>query len=335
MTATVPSLACQQRSEEFQRKALPLPGSVPRDNQRPINVALAHEGKTLRAFLTDLHPHINLTVWQQRARDGHLHIDRHPVRDFDQPVRAGNRVVHTIAQEVEPDVSVNLRFLYEDDALAVVSKPAPLAIHPCGRYNRNSLLPLLSHVFGPEPWHPVHRLDADTTGLLVLAKSPIAARHLGKQFEARTVKKLYLARVVGIPQSTHFSCDLQITDSPGKAGKRTAHTTSAGGERLLAPAFTQFEHLATFGNQSLVSAAPSSGRTNQIRVHLAALGLPIVGDDSHATNDEFTSGRTQLCLHAWQLAFRHPADERWVQFEDASPGFAEDTAGRGHWLCLS
>lgn len=324
MAATVPTLACQQRTEEFQRKALPLPGSVPRDNLRPMNVALAHEGKSLRAFLMDLHPHIDLTVWQLRAHEGHLHVDGRRVYDFDQPVRAGNRVVHTIAQEVEPDVSVNLRFLYEDDALAVVSKPAPLAIHPCGRYNRNSLLPLLCHVFGAQPWHPVHRLDADTTGLLVLAKTPSAARHLGKQFEARTVKKLYLARVVGTPQSTHFSCDLQITNAPGKAGKRTAHDANSGGGQLLAPAFTEFEHLATLVDQSLVSAAPSSGRTNQIRVHLAALGLPIVGDDSHSTSNEFTSGRTSLCLHAWQLAFRHPADEEMLQFEDSAPAFAEN-----------
>jgi UPF0176 protein len=323
VAATVPSLACQQRTEEFQRKALPLPGSVPRDNLRPMNVALAHEGKPLHTFLTDLHPHIDSTVWQQRAREGHLHVDGRPVHDFDQPVRAGNRVVHTIAKEVEPDVSVNLRFLYEDDVLAVVSKPAPLAIHPCGRYNRNSLLPLLSHVFGAQKWHPVHRLDADTTGLLVLAKTPSAARHLGKQFEARTVKKLYLARVIGIPQTKHFSCDLQISNAPGKAGKRSAHEADAGDGQLRMPAFTAFELLATFAEGSLVSAAPSSGRTNQIRVHLAALGLPIVGDDSHATSDEFTSGRTNLCLHAWQLGFCHPQDERWLQFEDAAPAFAE------------
>ena len=318
MAATVPSLACQLRTEEFQRKALPLPGREPRDNLRPMNVALAHERKPLRTFLTDLHPHIALTVWQQRARDGHLHIDGRPVHDFDQLVRAGNRVVHTISQEVEPDVSVDLRFLYEDNVLAVVSKPAPLAIHPCGRYNRNSLLPLLLHVFGQEPWYPVHRLDADTTGLLVLAKTPSAARHLGKQFEARTVKKLYLARVFGIPQSKHFSCSLQITHAPGTAGKRTAHELGSVTQSLV-PAFTEFEHLTTFSNQSLVSAAPSSGRTNQIRVHLAAMGLPIVGDDSHSTSGEFTSGRTNLCLHAWQLAFRHPKSEAWLQFEDKPP----------------
>jgi UPF0176 protein len=325
VAATIPSLACQQRTEEFQRKALPLPGSVPRDNQRPMNVALAHEGKPLRTFLTDFHPHIDIAVWQQRAHDGHLHVDGRAVRDFDQPVRAGNRVVHTIAQEVEPDVSVNLRFLYEDDALAVISKPAPLAIHPCGRYNRNSLLPLLSHVFGNQPWHPVHRLDADTTGLLVLAKTPSAARHLGKQLEARTVKKIYLARVVGIPPSKHFSCDLQITDAPGKAGKRTAHEANTVDHQVRMPAFTAFERLATFANESLVAAAPSSGRTNQIRVHLAAMGFPIVGDDSHATSDEFTSGRTTLCLHAWQLEFCHPEDERWLRFEDAAPAFVGRT----------
>ena len=291
-----------------------------------MNVGMVYDGETLERFLATSHPHIAVDVWVQRARLNRLTIDGRAIRDLDVKVRAGNRIVHTISQEIEPEVSVDLRFLYEDEALMVLSKPAPLAVHPCGRYNRNSLLPLLAHVFGDNEWRPVHRLDADTTGLLVLAKTPAAARHLGRQFEARTVAKLYLARVASVPPEPRFSCDLAVTDAPGLLGKRSTHAAPKEGGSGSAGAFTAFEHIATLGRESLVTAAPSSGRTNQIRVHLAALGLPIVGDDAYSSNEEFTTGRTTLCLHAWRLAFKHPDDDRLLAFEDQRPVWAQDGA---------
>lgn len=291
-----------------------------------MNVALVYDGATLERFLSTSHPHISVDVWVQRARLGHLAIDGRVVQSLDVRVRAGNRLVHTIPQEIEPEVSVDLRFLYEDDALMVLGKPAPLAIHPCGRYNRNSLLPLLAHVFGENGWRPVHRLDADTTGLMVLAKTPAAARHLGRQFEARTVLKLYLARIAAVPPEPRFSCDLAVTDAPGLLGKRSTHAAPKARRSGPAGAFTAFEHIATVGRESLVTAAPSSGRTNQIRVHLAALGFPIVGDDAYSGNEEFTTGRTTLCLHAWRLAFKHPDDDRPLAFEDQRPAWAQDSA---------
>ncbi len=285
-----------------------------------MNVGLAHDQVPLQVFLTTRHPHIAVGVWQGRMQDGRLSIDGRVVRNWDHHVRAGMRVVHTIAQEIEPDVSVDVTFIYEDNALAVLSKPAPLAVHPCGRYNRNSLMPLLGRIFADQSWHLVHRLDADTTGLMVLAKNPVAARHLGLQFERRTVQKTYLARVFGVPKTSSFSCDLPVTDGPGNKGRRSTDNAENA-------AFTAFEQLESFGNQSLVTARPRSGRTNQIRVHLAALGLPIVGDNAYGGGDEFTSGRSALCLHAWKLAFRHPEDERFLQFCDEDPPFAQAGGG--------
>ena len=146
---SVPSPACQQRTTAFRRGAFPLPGRTPQDNQRPMNVGLAHDRVPLHVFLTTRHPHIAVGVWQRRMQDGRLSIDGRVVRDWDQHVRAGMRVVHTIAQEIEPDVNVDVTFIYEDNALAVLSKPAPLAVHPCGRYNRNSLMPLLGRIYRP------------------------------------------------------------------------------------------------------------------------------------------------------------------------------------------
>jgi len=315
-----PSLLCQQRTELFRCGVIPLPGSVPRDNPRPMSVGKPYDRQSLRHFLSGRHPHVELALWEQRARQGQLTVDGRVVRDLESEVRAGNRLLHTIPNEIEPEVAVDVTFLYEDDALVVLSKPAPLPMHPCGRYNRNSLVPLLVHVFGEPAWHPVHRLDADTTGLVVLAKTAAAATHLGRQFENRTVKKVYLARVQGIPESATFACDLPLTTAPDAEGKRS----TKNGTRSVA-AHTDFELVATMGSEALVTAMPSSGRTNQIRVHLAALGLPIVGDAAYGGTESFTSGRSALCLHAAQLSFRHPDDGRWLDFSDQMPVFANRT----------
>jgi len=244
-------------------------------------------------------------------------LDGRVVRTLDEVVRAGNQLLHTIPDEVEPEVSVEVTFVHEDDAMAVLSKPAPLPMHPCGRFNRNTLVSLLRHVFGQERWLPVHRLDADTTGLVVLAKSATAATHLARQFEAREVKKVYLARVHGCPTRGAFACDLPLTAAPTVAGKRSTR----GGSSSLA-AHTDFSVVKRFGDQTLLSARPSSGRTNQIRAHLAALGFPIVGDVAYAGDEAFISGQSRLCLHAAQLSFRHPTDNRAVEFSDEEPSFA-------------
>jgi 23S rRNA pseudouridine955/2504/2580 synthase len=175
----------------------------------------------------------------------------------------------------------------------------------------------LVQVFGETAWHPVHRLDADTTGLVVLAKTATAATHLGRQFESRTVKKVYLARVHGVAETDHFVCALPLTIAPDAAGKR-----STRGNAPAVAAHTDFSVVARFGNETLVTANPSSGRTNQIRAHLAALGLPIVGDAAYGGDEAFTSGRSTLCLHAAQLSFRHPDDERWLEFSAPAPAFA-------------
>jgi UPF0176 protein len=312
-----PSSLCRQRTETFRRGAIPLPGSFPYDNARPMSVGKPYDRQSLRLFLTGRHPHVDVALWEQRAREGKLTIDGRVVRDLETPVRAGNQLLHTIRNEVEPEVSVDVSFLYEDDALVVLSKPAPLPMHPCGRFNRNSLVPLLVHVFGEPAWHPVHRLDADTTGLVVLAKTAAAATHLGRQFETRTVKKVYLARVHGIPESAAFVCDLPLTIAPDAAGKRSTNNAAQS-----AAAHTAFELVATMGAESLLTAMPGSGRTNQIRAHLAALGLPIVGDIAYGGNEAFTSGQSRLCLHAARLSFRHPDDGRVLAFSDQTPAFA-------------
>ncbi len=298
---------CRQRNEALAARLRVLPGSLPYVNRRRLSVGGAYDGMTLGRFLAARHAHIDASVWAASLEAGRLEIDGRAVDSLERVVRAGNVLVHVIEDEVEPEVSPDLQFIHEDDDLVVLSKPAPLPVHPSGRFNKNTVVGLLAHVFNDLSVHPVHRLDADTTGVLVLAKHSAAARHLGAQFEARTVGKRYLARVHGTPPR-RFEADSPVARGPDDRGKRT---TGDG-----APALTRFWTLA----DGLVAAWPRSGRTNQIRVHLAEAGYPIVGDRAYgpSADAEFQSGGP-LCLHADAIRLRHPSDDRWIRFVAPAP----------------
>lgn len=305
---------CRQRNAVLLSALHTLPGSTPYENRRRLNVGGAYDGLRLGEFLQARHGHIDASVWRASVQAGRLEVDGRIVHDLSHTVRAGNQLVHVIPDEVEPEVSASLRFVHEDDDLVVLDKPAPLPVHPSGRFNKNTVLGLLAHAFDGWRVHPVHRLDADTTGVLVLAKHPAAARHLGAQFEARTVGKRYLAQVHGA-SPRRFDIDRAIGRRPDDDGKRT---TGHG-----AAALTRFWTLRQGPRTSIVAAWPRSGRTNQIRVHLADAGHPIVGDRAYGPNahGEFQSGGA-LCLHADSLRVRHPANDRWVRFDAMRPSWS-------------
>ena len=303
---------CHLRNETLAALRV-LPGSVPYTNRRRLNVGGRFDGLTLEAFLAQRHPHIPATTWRASLADGRLEVDGRVVQSLQRTVRAGNQLVHVLENEVEPTVSTDLRFLHEDEDVIGLYKPAPLPVHPSGRFNKNTVVGLLAAVFEDLQVFPVHRLDADTTGLLLLGKNPTAARILGAQFETRAVRKRYLARVHGCPPR-RFDVDTPIARRPDTAGKRTAGSGDA--------ALTRFWTLSSQDTQSIVAAWPHSGRTNQIRVHLAAAGFPIVGDRAYGpdADDEFSSGG-DLCLHADALTVRHPGGHR-LRLSAPRPGWA-------------
>lgn len=309
---------CHQRNEALAAGLRVLPGSIPYTNRRRLNVGGDFDGLTLAAFLARRHPHIDASIWQASLSGARLELDGRVVESLQRQVRAGNQLVHVIEGQVEPDVSAVLRFLHEDEDMVVLSKPAPLPVHPSGRFNKNTVVGLMASVFDDFRLLPVHRLDADTTGVLVLAKHPTAARKLGAQFEARTVGKRYLARVHGSPPR-RFTGTASIARKPNSAGKRTT--------RRGAPALTHFWTLRP-GSESLVAAWPRSGRTNQIRLHLRDAGHPIVGDQAYGHNaqDEFQSGGA-LCLHADAIRLRQPSSGRWVRFDAPRPEWASEFLG--------
>ncbi|MGH8048360.1 MAG: pseudouridine synthase [Chthoniobacterales bacterium] len=301
----------------------PLPGSEPRDNRRPINVPPEYDRAPLLELLTGIFPHMPRETWIARCASGLLLDETGASLAENHPVAAGRRVFLLEPAQVEPEINPDIRIVHEDEAIIVLEKPAPLPMHPCGRFHRNTLQKILHAVYAPQKPQPAHRLDANTTGLVVCSRTRHFARQLQPQFEAGDVKKNYLVRAQGHPERDDFSCNAGISDTAGEFGSRAVDDENG------LPARTHFRVLERFADgTSLLEARPITGRTNQIRIHLWQLGLPVCGDRAYLTDAQFgeiqtlAPGDRPLCLHAWKLAFRHPVTDKRLSFETEKPAWA-------------
>lgn len=295
-----------RRNAQLRQSFDALPGSVPYDNIRPINVPARFDGQTLLDCVCGMHPHVDRTQWQNWFQQGHILSGNEPV-SVRQIVRGGQQYRHLFPNTVEPNVDAEIEILWEDDALIAVAKPAPLPVHPCGRFNLNTLTSLLSHVYQPSDLRVVHRLDANTTGVMLLARTTDAATQLRTQFEQNRIRKIYYARCCGQPSEDHFTCRDPISRDRGQAGSREIDPKGS-------PAETEFkvQHRSDDGT-SLIQACPRTGRTNQIRIHLWGMGMPVVNDPAYLVNGQRAAaqtlrlGESPMCLHASSLSLVHPA----------------------------
>lgn len=324
----------ESRHHQIREVTTPLPGSQPCMNRRPLNVPQRCAGMTLIEFVTELYPQVEREEWLRRIAEcvivptQHVRRRRRATRieeplplSPDRLVREGERFDQLEPMAVEPDVAADVRVLFEDDEFIVLSKPAPLPVHASGRFNRNTLRHILNVVWFPCRPHIVHRLDANTSGVMVLCKRKRVASIVQKQFENRQVDKVYLAHVHGQPKDDTFSCDAHIGREP-----------AAGGLRLIDPegdeSLTQFEVIERRDDgTTLLRAIPRTGRTNQIRAHLWHLGLPIIGDPAYPANQKLGSNHTLLPtespmrLHAESIRFRDAVGKE-MSFRAPQPEWA-------------
>lgn len=218
--------------------------------------------------------------------------------------------------------------LYEDRSVMAIDKPRSWMLVPFSwqKTNRNLQAALVSSIAAGDYWarsrnlkflRHIHRLDADTTGILLLAKSQGALDTYGGLFESRKMEKMYLAVVQGTPAQKEWTCQLKLGPNPEVIGKMLVDP------RQGKDAETHFRILETRGNNSLIEARPVTGRTHQIRVHLAQSGCPVVGDDLYGTKPAKSKG-SRLGLRAVFLSFKDPFDRHVVRIQAPTGGFLSE-----------
>jgi len=282
-------------------------------------------GKRLDAWLSTVEPTLSRARLQDLIRSGFVKVDGNPVKPSQKPA-AGQIVTVEIPPPEDTDIkaeSIPLDILFEDADLIVVNKPAGLVVHPAAGHASGTLVnallahcPDLAGIGGEKRPGIVHRLDRDTTGALVAAKNETTMRALVNQFKHREVNKEYLALVWG-----------SLTPPAGRTETLIGRSTHDRKKMSAKPAVgrtavTHYETIESFPGVSLVRIHIETGRTHQIRVHMAFLGHPVVGDQDYGRpRHEVLPGplpRRQM-LHARSLSFTHPRTGKPLTFEAPLP----------------
>jgi UPF0176 protein len=311
------------REAALAKVADPLPGAAPYENRRPLRIPEALDGLDLLQVLLRLFPQIEASEWRARCDVGCFVGADSVVRGACHRVRAGEIVFQIFPTAAEPAVDARIGVLYEDEALIVVNKPAPLPMHSGGRFHRNTLQHLMNLACAPQVPRAVHRLDANTTGVVVFARTRRFADGIQRQFAAGSVRKAYRVRVLGHPPDDEFVCDAPVSSGPVASGTRKIDVNSGKS------ACTRFQVIARMSDgTTLLDAEPLTGRTNQIRLHLAHLRFPVAGDPCYGSDSAVMAAHTlvpgdpPMMLHAWRIGFDHPLGGRPVSFEAPLPTWA-------------
>ena len=219
----------------------------------------------------------------------------------------------TVAPEIIP-----LEILFEDNSIIAVNKPSGMVIYPAAGHNSGTLINgllahcSLAHIGAPRRPGVVHRLDAGTSGVIVVAKTDSAYHHLVDQFKKSEVFKKYLALVQGRIAEDEGLIDAPLGRDPNDYQRMKVVKSGK-------PAVTEFRVLKKFKHQTLVEAYPKTGRTHQIRVHFQAIGHPVVGDEKYGREPVNPVNKVRLHLHAWELKFWHPVTGQRLQLAAPLP----------------
>lgn len=290
-------------------------------------------GTRLDAFLASVVPELTRSAVQRLIEDGDVLLDG-IVQKSSYKLSTGEDISVTIPPP-EPSTAVpedmQLDILYEDKDLIVVNKPAGMTVHPGAGVHSGTLVNgLLGHcsdlsgIGGEIRPGIVHRIDKDTTGILVVAKNDAAHEGLAVQFRSHTVKRVYLALVFGSPRTDKGRVESTIGRHPVDR-KRMSSSAKRGRS-----AVTHWKVLARFPEVSLLQLRLETGRTHQIRVHMSESGHPLVGDSvyggtARAATLKSTEFRNMVkkfgrqALHAKTLGFRHPATGEYIEFDSELP----------------
>lgn len=286
-----------------------------------INLQLEETGDRLRLdrYLSQELPDFSRSRLQQLIEQGNVQLNGKICTSKKAIMQIGDRISLTIPEakplDLQPE-AIPLDILYEDDSLIIVNKPAGLVVHPAAGHEHGTLVhALLAHcqnlagIGGVQRPGIVHRLDKDTTGAIVIAKTDLAHQHLQAQLKAKTARREYLGVVYSAPTADTGIIDQPIGRHPVDRKKMAVVPVEKGG-RL---AVTHWQVRERLGNYTLMHFQLETGRTHQIRVHSAYIGHPIVGDPVYSSGRNLGVNLAGQALHAWRLQLRHPLNNELLE----------------------
>ena len=265
----------------------------------------------LDSWLSVQLPDFSRSRWQKLISLGHIQIENRVCSDKKYKLKAGDRVCVHIPDPEPLDLipeAIPLDILYEDEHLLIVNKPAGMVVHPSAGHSAGTLVhALLAHcplssIGGVQRPGIVHRLDKDTTGAIVIAKTDFAHQHLQQQLQAKTARREYLGIVYGTPKVESGTIDLPVGRHPVDRLRNTILPIEQGGKSAV----THWQIEERLRSFSLIKFRLETGRTHQIRIHAAKMGHPIVGDPVYGSGRSIGVNLPGQALHAWHLQLIHP-----------------------------
>ena len=295
-----------------------------------VRLEPAHAGWRLDRALAAAVPTLSRERLKSLIRSGAVEAEGREIRDPATKVR-GEEALRVLVPEPRPAHNeaqdIPLTIAFEDEHLLVVDKPAGLVVHPAAGNRDGTLVNALLHhcggslsgIGGVARPGIVHRIDKDTSGLLVVAKTDVAHEGLAKQFAAHSIDRRYLAIVSGLPKSAGGIVDAPLARSSSDR-KKIAIVEGARGKRAV----THWKRLQILDDAALVECSLETGRTHQVRVHMASIGHPLLGDPVYGRGKAHREllkrlGFHRQALHAAQLGFTHPVTKHRLSFSSGMP----------------
>ena len=292
-----------------------------------MNLISDCSGQRLDAFLAQHIPELTRSAAQKLLEEGCVTVNGKPGKKNDK-LNIGDEISVTVPEAKPVDirpVEMTLDIVYEDEDVVVINKPKGLVVHPAAGHQDDTLVNGLLHALGEDlsgingELRPgiVHRIDKDTSGLLAVAKNDFSHRILASQLKDHTMARTYEAIVCGSFREDSGTVDAPIGRHPSDRKKMCVI------QRNSKEAVTHWEVVARYRGYTHVRCRLETGRTHQIRVHMAHIGHPILGDTVYG-HKKPELGQDSQCLHAGALCFRHPRDERPVMVFAPLPQYFED-----------
>ena len=294
-------------------------------NNREYTYIIEEPGSRLDVYVAQNCPELSRSQAQKLISGGDIRVNGEQVK-AGLKLETGDRITVSITPVVAGDLlpeDIPLKILYEDDDVLVIDKPPGLTVHPApGHPNHTLVNALLSHLpnlpESDDTLRPgiVHRLDKDTSGIILVAKNTVAQANLSEQFKSHSITKKYIALVNG-----HLTPEQGVIEAPIGRDTRNRKKMAIAGETRGREARTLYRVMKYINKYTLLEVTTETGRTHQIRVHFSAIGYPVAGDETYGTKSKILP---RQFLHATKVGFYLPSTGEYREIESPLPGDLEE-----------